>query len=300
MRTMQDRLNGVTSLLDESLGVRANDTRPKLSPVPNSRDIGRRPLRGYGRVDLNQVIPAPNQPRTEFEEESLASLAANLRAKGQLHPIHVCWSDDSQRWMIVSGERRWRAARLAGLETIDCFFHEQALGDSEVLELQLIENLLREDLRPVEEARAFQSLMDLNCWNGKQVAEALRIAPSKVSRALSLLDLPEEVQRQVDTGEVAARTAYQLSRLTDDRQQRQLATESARGELTNTGAAQLVRQRRTRRPSKPKHIRQTFFAENGCQTVVTVPRMSSYHDVESALVEALEEVRLRIENNVRL
>lgn len=300
MPTMQERLDSVGHLLNESLGVRANDLRPKLSPVPEARDIGRRPLRGYGRVNLEQVVPDPAQPRSEFDEEPLAHLAANLRAKGQLHPIHVRWSDDVERWVIISGERRWRAAQLAGLETIDCYFHEEPLAQSEILELQLIENLLREDLRPIEEAKAFQSLMDLNGWNGKQMAEALRIAPSKVSRSLALLDLPEDVQRQVDAGDVPARTAYQLSRLTDDAQQRELATESARGALTNTSAAQAVRQRATRRSSKPLHIRQTFFAENGCQTIVTAPRMSSYHDVEAALVQALEEVRLRIANNIRL
>jgi ParB family chromosome partitioning protein len=298
---MQERLDGVGHLLNESLGVRTNDTRPKLSPVPTARDVGRRPLRGYGRVDLDQVIPDPAQPRTEFDEESLTALAANIRAKGQLHPIHVRWSDEVERWVIVSGERRWRAARLAGVATVDCYFHEQPLTQNQTLELQLIENLLREDLRPIEEASAFQSLMDLNGWNGKQIAEALRIPPSKVSRALALLDLPVEVQRQVNAGEVPARTAYQLSRLTDDKAQRELALQSAHGTLTNTSAAaQAVRQRPTHRPSKPQHIRQTFFAENGCQTVVTIPRMSSYHDVESALIEALDEVRLRIANNVRL
>lgn len=300
MRTMQQQLDGVGHLLNESLGVRTNDVRPKLSPVPAARDIGRRPVRGYGCVDLDQIIPDPAQPRSDFDEESLSALAANLRAKGQLHPIHVCWSEDAERWVIVSGERRWRAGRLAGLKTIDCFFHEQALSKSEMLELQLIENLLREDLRPLEEAKAFQALMELNRWNGKQVAEALRITPSKVSRALALLDLPPDVQRLVDTGDVPSRTAYQLSRLTDDSQQRELATQSALGGLSNTTAAQMVRQRPTRRRSKPQHIRQTFFAENGCQTVVTAPRMSSYHDVEAALVQALEEVRLRIANNIRL
>jgi ParB family chromosome partitioning protein len=122
------------------------------------------------------------------------------KPRGSLHPIHVRWSEETERWVIVSGERRWRAARHAGLATVDCFFHEQPLSNGQVLELQLIENLMREDLRPMEEARAFQSLMDLNNWNGKQIAEALQIPASKVSRSLALLDLPAEYQQQVDTG----------------------------------------------------------------------------------------------------
>jgi ParB family chromosome partitioning protein len=300
MGTMHDRLENVGHLLNESLGVRTNDVRPKLSPIPSAKDFGRRPLRGYGRVEIEQVIADPAQARTEFDPESLASLAANIRAKGQLHPIHVRWSDEAERWVIVSGERRWRAARAAGMATVDCFFHEQPLTKAQVLELQLIENLLREDLRPIEEAKAFQSLMDLNRWNGKQCAEALRIPPSKVSRALALLDLPSDIQKQVEAGEVAARTAYQLSRLTDGDAQRELASQSANGALTTTSAAHAVRQRPTRRPSKAQQIRQTFYADNDCQVVVSAPRTSSYHDLETALAQALEEVRLRIENNVRL
>jgi ParB family chromosome partitioning protein len=300
MGTMQDRLDHVGHLLNESLGVRTNDVRPKLSPVPAAKDLGRRPLRGYGRVDIGQVIADPTQPRAEYDQDSLASLAANIQAKGQLHPIHVRWSEEAERWVIVSGERRWRASRAAGLATVDCFFHEQPLTKAQVLELQLIENLLREDLRPIEEARAFRSLMDLNGWIGKQLAEALRIPASKVSRALALLDLPSDVQRQVEAGEVPARTAYQLSRLTDGDAQRELATQSANGALTNTSAAQAVRQRPTRRPSKAQHIRQTFYADNDCQIVVSAPRASTYHNIEAALTQALDEVRLRIENNIRL
>lgn len=300
MRTMQDRLENVGHLLNESLGVRTNDLRPKLSPVPTARDLGRRPLRGYGRVDIEQVIPDPTQPRTEFHQEAIAALAANIEAKGQLHPIHVRWSEEAERWVIVSGERRWRAVREAGLATVDCFFHEQPLTKAQALELQLIENLLREDLRPIEEAKAFQSLMDLNGWNGKQVAESLRIPPSKVSRALALLDLPADIQRQVEIGQVPARTAYELSKLTEDTAQRELASQSASGELTNTSAAQAVRQRPTRRPSKVQHVRQTFYADNQCHITVTAPRASTYHDIEAALTQALDEVRLRIENSVRL
>ena len=300
MGTMHNRLEQVGHLLNESLGVRTNDVRPRLSPVPASRDVGRRPLRGYGRLEIELLIPDPAQPRVEFDPESLAALAANIQAKGQLHPIHVCWNEEADRWVIVSGERRWRASRMGGLATVDCFFHEQPLTKGEVLELQLIENLLREDLRPMEEARAFQSLMQLHGWNGKQVAEALRIPPSKVSRSLALLDLPSDIQQQVDTGQVPARTAYQLSRLEDDTTQRELASQSASGTLTNTCAAQAVRERPTRRPSKVQQIRQTFYADNRCQIVVTAPRAASYHDLEAALAQALDEVRLRIENNIRL
>ena len=79
-----------------------------------------------------------------------------------------------------------------------------------------------------------------------------------------------------------------------------MASQSASGELTNTSAAQAVRQRPTRQPSKAQHVRQIFYAENDCQITITAPRESSYHDIEAALTQALEEVRLRIENGIRL
>ena len=200
-----------------------------LSPVPQSRDIHRRPSNGFGRLAVDQVLPDPKQPRIEFEAESLARLALNLRSNGQMHPIHVRWSEDDQHWIIVSGERRWRAALLAGLSTIDCFFHDQPLAQSQILELQLIENLLREDLRPMEEARAFQSLIDLNGWSGKQLAESLNLPASKITRSLALLTLPTELQAKVDCGAVPARTGYELSKVRNLDRQRQLAGQAESG-----------------------------------------------------------------------
>ena len=300
MATTQNQLASIEHLLNESLGMRTTDLRPKLSPVLDARDIGRRPLKGFGRVDIQQVMPDPQQPRTEFDEDAISSLAANIKAKGQLHPIHVRWSEDSRKWIIISGERRWRAATHAGLATVDCIFHESPLTSGQVLELQLIENLLREDLRPIEQAKAFQSLMELNHWNGKQLAEALQIPASKVSRSLALLSLPNDVQQQVDTGQMAARTGYELSRLTNDEDRRELVTQSATGNLTNSQAAAAVRQKATKRAAKSQTIRQTFYAENGCHLTITAPKSSTYHHLEEALKQALEEVQLRIENGVRL
>ena len=92
------------------------------------------------------------------------------------------------------------------LAAIECYFHADEMSPSEVLEQQLIENLLREDLKPVEEARAYAALMELNGWTGKQVAERLRVPASRV-RALALLRLPDDIRQRVDAGEIAARAA---------------------------------------------------------------------------------------------
>jgi len=90
------------------------------------------------------------------------------------------------------------------LAAIECYFHADEMSPSEVLEQQLIENLLREDLKPVEEARAYAALMELNGWTGKQVAERLRVPASQVSRALALLRLPDDIRQRVDASKIAA------------------------------------------------------------------------------------------------
>jgi ParB family transcriptional regulator, chromosome partitioning protein len=294
-------LEQIDSHVAESMGLRdGSAVRPALSPVPAARDIGRRPMKGFGRIAVEQVVSDPAQPRTQFDEEAVNRLAESLRAKGQLHPIHVRWSEETQKWVIISGERRWRACRQAGLATVDCFFHEQPLTKEQVLELQLIENLLREDLKPIEEARAFQSLLDLHGWTGKQLAAALQLPASKISRSLALLDLPGEIQEQVERGSVPARTAYELSKVADDGRRRKLAHEAATGTLTTAQAAHVVRRKKRKLSASRPATKQTFYAENGWTVTVTSRVPGTYHHLEQALVEALDEVRLRINNNVRL
>ena len=293
-------LAAIGANLEESMGIRGHDPHPTLSPVPEQRDVGRKPLRNLGRLDINQVIPDPDQPRVEFTEDALDRLAESIRDKGQLSPIRVRWSENAGKWIIVAGERRWRATKRSGLGTIDCFFHELPLSESQVLEEQLIENCLREDLQPIEEARAFEKLMTLNNWNAKQLAEAVRLHPSKVSRALSLLRLPKDIQVDVGAGRISARIAHEISKLNDQTAQRNLAAKARSGTLTHNQATGAVRQRRGKRKVKARNTRQTFLTEAGWKVVVSANKRGTYHDIEEALVEALEEVRHRINNNVQL
>ncbi|REJ90424.1 MAG: ParB/RepB/Spo0J family partition protein [Planctomycetota bacterium] len=300
MATTRRTLEQLGSNLDESMGARRDRRRSQLSPVAAPKDIGRKPAGGFGKIAINRLLPDPHQPRKEVSDESIARLARSLHSKGQLFPIRVRWDEQQQAWIIISGERRWRAAQAAGLESIDCYFHEGPLSESELLEQQVVENLLREDLKPIEEARAFASLMELNGWNGKQLAAALHIDPSKVSRALALLNLPEDVQQQVDSGQLAARSAYEISKLPGDEARRRLAQSAASGRMTHKQAANAVRQRR----GKPKETRQrttlTFPAENGWYVVIRGKKDGTYHDVQEALEQALEDVRARIKSNIKL
>ncbi len=298
----RNALEKIKGKLDESMGMRANDSKPQLSPIANPKDVGRRALRSFGTLAIESVMPDPEQPRTEFDEEQIERLAQSIRDKGQLHPIRVRWSDEHQKWIIISGERRYRATRQAGLPNIQCHFQEDELTKTDILEQQLIENLLREDLKPIEEAKAFQDLMQLNGWTGKELATAIRVNASKITRSIALLKLPEDIQSRVESGELSARAAYELSRLPDDEQRRAALDrgQDNQGQFTLAKAQGQVRQRKGKASPKPRGVKQTFLSEDGWKVTVTASRKGNYHEVEQALQQALEEVRLRIENNVQL
>ena len=183
---------------------------------------------------------------------------------------------------------------------IDCCFDEGELTASQVLEQQLIENCLREDLQPIEEARAFASLIELNAWTGKEVAEALRIHPSRVSRALALLKLPDEIQDQVNVGKISARSGYEISKLSNAAAQAKLAEKASAGELSHTQTSNAVRQRQGRAKLAARSTKQTFLSESGWKVIVTAPKKGTYFEIEQALSFALDEVRLRINSGCQL
>lgn len=286
--------------LAESMGVRPESDKSNLAPQTSPRDIGRRPLRNAGKLAIDQVQTDPQQPRVEFDDEAIDRLAQSIRDKGQLSAIHVRWSESRGKWLIIAGERRYRAAVRAGLPTIDCYFHEGELTPSEILEQQLIENLLREDLQPMEEARAFEKLVQLNDWSGKQLAEVLHIPQSKVTRSLALLTLPTDLQQQVAEGVIPARAAYELTKLPSVTSQREVLERAMTQGLTTRQVAADVRKRKGRRRPQPKGTRLVFPVSGGWTITVTAARKGTYHEVEQAAQEVLEEVRLRIENNVQL
>ena len=281
------------------MGVRTGSAA-SIPQQANVKDAGRRPGRNYGSVPIEQVIPDPSQPRTIFDEESLKELSDSFASKGQLQPIRVRWLEYEGKWTIIAGERRWRAAQIAGLATIDCFFHDGGLTPSEILEEQIIENLQRRSLQPLEEARAFQALIKMNVWKKKEVASALGIHPAKVSRALKLLKLPADIQAKIESGDLPARTAYEISKLSDETQQRaMLSTVSSEG-LTNQQARNRVQIKRGKRTPQRVGTKLTFDSYADHSVTVSSAAKTTYEAIEAALQTALEDVRHRIENNVQL
>lgn len=300
MANTRNTLADLGSHLEESMGRRTDDWKPRLSPVAQSKDAGRRPNRQYGSIPVDQVVPDPDQPRQHFAEDDLDRLAHSLREQGQFHPIIVRWSEELGKWVIITGERRWRATKRAGLSRIDCYFRDGEFSPSEILAQQIIENSLRADLRPVEQARAFTELMELNGWTGKQVAEALRVQPSTVSRSLALLKLPADIQDQVERGELSPRAAYELSKLDDDEARRTVAQKAVHDGLTRDQTADVVREQKGKanRPNRGTHL--TFVTESGWKVVVSANRKGTYAEVEEVVLTALEEVRHRLRNNVQI
>jgi ParB family chromosome partitioning protein len=148
------------------------------APVRDPRFDGVSCLVGAATIEVDRIVRDPNQPRQEFSQESLERLAASLKSRGQLQPVRVRW--DGDRYVLITGERRWRAAKIAGLPAIAAIIHEGELTDSQLLVIQLADH--HEPLKPIEQARAFRSLMDRNGWTTRQLVEELNIAlPGQVT-----------------------------------------------------------------------------------------------------------------------
>ena len=218
-------------------------TRPApahLQGVVRSKDVA--------QIQLDRIVRDPDQPREDFDEESLERLAASMAARGQLQPIRVRWAEGQGAYVIVCGERRWRAARIAGMASVACVIVDAPLDPSELLAIQLVENALREDLKPIEQARAYRQLMEKNGWSTRQVARELSVAQPQVVRALSLLNLPDTVQDRVEQGALAPATAYEIGKLDDPAAQSAMAEQVVAEKLTRQEAVEAVRHRKAGQP----------------------------------------------------
>ena len=158
---------------------------------------------GEGSVTLpiSQVEPGLNQPRKRFDQEALADLAESIRIHGIIQPLTVRRLSTGY-YQIIAGERRWRAAKLAGLTEVPAVIMEA--DDRKVMELGLIENLQREDLNPAEEARGYQTLMEEYGLTQEQVAQQMGKSRPAIANTLRLLALPEDIMKLVEEGQLSA------------------------------------------------------------------------------------------------
>lgn len=157
-------------------------------------------------VKVSDVVPCSFQPRTEFDREALESLAQSIKEKGVLQPLLVRKKND--KYEIIAGERRWRAAQLAGLKEVPVIVKD--LNDSETLEIALIENLQRENLSAIEEAEGLNRLMNEYAYTQEVIGKVIGKSRSYIANTLRLLGLPEEIKQQVKENKLSAGHARAL------------------------------------------------------------------------------------------
>ena len=229
---------------------------------------------GSTELAITELQPDRSQPRKQFDEDALAELAASIRQHGVLQPILVRpVSDGSYR--IVAGERRWRAARLAGLTAVPVTIRE--LSDQDAMSVALVENLQREDLKPVEEAEGYRRLMQVTGWTQEQVSKQVGRSRPAVANALRLLSLPKNALSLLREGKITTGHAKAILAIADDALRDEVAKKVAETGMTVREAEKLAQK-------KPK------------QDTLHMPRSkdSAASEVEIALQNALGvEVRVK-------
>lgn len=173
-----------------------------------------RPDRGLVQLALDEVVPNPRQPRRSFPDEALATLAASIAEIGVLQPVVVRPADESGRHVLVAGERRWRAARMAGLPEIPAIVRDEHDESTNLVEA-LVENVQREDLSPLEEAAGYRQLLEDFGMTHEDVALRVGRSRSAVSNTLRLLQLAPAIQGMLGRGEISAGHARALLGLED-------------------------------------------------------------------------------------
>lgn len=194
------------------------------------------PQAGLVDAPVGEISPNPRQPRSTWSESELADLAASIREHGLIQPLIVTKS--AAGYTLIAGERRWRAARLAGLETVPVIVKETT--PQEMLELAIIENIQREDLNAIEEAQAYQQLMDEFGMTQEAVADRVGKGRSTVTNLVRLLSLPQEVQQAVLDRQISGTHARELLRLPTADMQVEAMEQMIRRGLSRREAAKLV------------------------------------------------------------
>jgi ParB family chromosome partitioning protein len=209
---------------------------------------------GLAEIPLDTLRANPEQPRANFDEAALADLASSIRRHGVLQPLLVS-EDPEGGYIVIAGERRWRAARAAGLDTVPAVIRER-MGARDGLALALVENLQRRDLSPLEEARAFEHLRSEHGLSQAEIADQVGRDRSTIANALRLLRLPEPVQELVEAGRLSAGHGRALLAFADEAERVRWAERAAAEglsvrELEHAAAATKERAagRRRRKPA---------------------------------------------------
>lgn len=215
-------------------------------------------VQGKSTLRISEIEPNRLQPRKDFDEDAIASLADSIKDHGLLQPIVV--RPYGRSYQIVAGERRWRAARVAGLGEVPVVIKE--FSDSEAMQIALIENLQRENLNPVEEALGYRELSEKYDMTQESIAEMTGRSRSAVTNAIRILGLPDEVLEMIRNGSVSTGHAKVLLALDDEKIIKELAAQVADGVLTVRALENAVKSLKSEKKGKtPPKKTDTYFRE---------------------------------------
>ena len=217
---MINNKKGLGRGLDALFGAYKDDSYDNITiKTQEKKDIAPK-AGGVAEIDIEKIKPNPNQPRKNFDSEALNELAASIKMHGIVQPIVVNDMGDGT-YMIIAGERRWRAANICGLKTVPAVVRNYT--DKQVKEISIIENLQREDLNPIEAAKAIKELMDEYGLTQEVVADRIGKSRSSIANTLRLLSLYPDVLKMVEEGKLSAGHARCLVVVEDKNQQIKLA-----------------------------------------------------------------------------
>jgi ParB family chromosome partitioning protein len=261
--------------------------------------IGGREGQELAELPVDQIHPNPRQPRRRFEPDAATGLASSVRAQGLLQPIVVRPRPEGG-WELIAGERRWRAAKVAGLPNLPALI--RTADDRDSLLLSLVENVAREQLSAVEEARAYAVLLDEFGLTLGEVAERVGKAKSTVSNRVRLLELPEDVLWMLARGDLTERHARAVLAVPDREGQKKLAkriveqglsARAAERAAQDAGAKRKLRKKSAVDPVLAGRVREAFERATGFQARVgpdqVVIEFRDEHELEE-LAEALENL----------
>ena len=214
-------------------------------------------VQNVSTLRVAEIEPNRDQPRKTFDDSAIAALANSIREHGMLQPILVRPLENGS-YQIVAGERRWRAARMLGLEEVPVTI--RAMTDQETMQIALIENLQRENLNPIEEALGYQELMDQFGMTQEGISKIVGRSRSAVANSLRLLQLPEPIQQYLQEGSITVGHAKALAGFTDEEAMLACAARAAEGQLT-VRAIEKLAAAPTEHLLKPDRRRDSYYKE---------------------------------------
>ncbi len=226
---------------------------------------------GLTEVPVRAIIPNPRQPRSQFDEQALNELAESIREHGLIQPLVVVRSGEDQ-YTLIAGERRWRAAHIAGLEAVPVVIKDAA--PQQMLEMALVENVQRADLNPLEEAQAYKHLVEEFGLTQEKIAQRVGKSRVAVANTLRLLKLPEPIKARLADGLITEGHARALLTMTDSIVQQRLLSQIVRNGLNVRQTEELVRRLMEEHPAARKASSNTPpHASNGADTRALEDRM---------------------------